>query len=203
SVTTSAGWFSSSGWRLCRPECAHGWSPCGILQRSAWSPARHQNGPRSGAHLGTSPALVRSAKAESPKPAIVRGAYESSRPIGALDDFSFELRQDLCQGFLKVRPLIATISKELFQERVHPEKGRKKQDAAIAILDIGRMNDGVQQQTQRVYENMALLPLDLFARVIAMRIDAAPPFSALFTLWLSTMAAVGLASRSPCSRHAT
>src|SRR5262249_14256722 len=85
----------------------------------------------------------------------------------------------------------------------HPEKGRKKQDAAIAILDIGRMNDGVQQQTQRVYENMALLALDLFARVIAMRIDAAPPFSALFTLWLSTMAAVGLASRSPCSRHAT
>src|SRR5262245_23937649 len=52
-------------------------------------------------------------------------------------------------------------------------------------------------------KNMALLPLDLFARVIAMRIDAVPPFSALFTLWLSTMAAVGLASRSPCSRHAT
>ena len=38
------------------------------------------------------------------------------------------------------------------------------------------MNDGVQQQTQRVYENMALLALDLFARVIAMRIDAAPLF---------------------------
>ena len=129
--------------------------------------------------------------------------HESFRPIGALDDFSFELWQDLRQGLLKVRPLVATIGKELFQERVHPEKGRKKQDAAIAILDIGRMNDGVQQQTQRVYENMALLALDLFARVIAMRIDAAPPFSALFTLWLSTMAAVGLASRSPCSRHAT
>src|SRR5262252_1754195 len=90
-------------------------------------------------------------------------------------------RQDLRQGLLKVRPLVA----------------------AIAIVDIGRMNDGVQQQTQRVYENMALRALDRFARVIAMRIDAAPPFSALFTLWLSTMAAVGLASRSPCSRHAT
>src|SRR5258707_11736102 len=48
-----------------------------MLQRSAWSPARHQNGPRSGAHLGTSPALVRSAKAESPKPAIVRGAFKN------------------------------------------------------------------------------------------------------------------------------
>src|SRR4029450_3925152 len=103
---------------------------------------------------------------------------ESFRPIGALDDFSFELWQDLRQGLLKVRPLVATIGKELFQERVHPEKGRKKQGAAIAILDIGRMNDGVQQQTQRVYENMALLALDLFARLIAMRIDAAPFSSA-------------------------
>src|SRR5262249_61588455 len=100
------------------------------------------------------------------------------------------------------RNVAATIGKGLCQERLHPEKGRKKQDAAIAILEIGRMNDGVQQQTQRVYENMALLAPDLFARVIAMRIDAAPPFSALFTLWLSTMAAGRLASRSPFAPHA-
>jgi hypothetical protein len=65
------------------------------------------------------------------------------------------------------------------------------------------MHDGVKQQTQRIYQNVALLALDLFARIIAMRIDAAPPFSAPFTLWLSMMAAVGLASRSACSRHAT
>ena len=129
--------------------------------------------------------------------------HESFRLIGALDDFSFKVRQDLRQGLLKVRPLVATIGKELFQERVHPEKGRKKQDAAIAILDIGRMNDGVQQQAHRIYENMALLPLDLFARVIAMRIDRGPPFSAALTLWLSIIAAVALASRPACSRHFT
>jgi hypothetical protein len=41
---------------------------------------------------------------------------------------------------------------------------------------------------------MALLALDLLARIVAMRIDAGPPFLALFTLWLSIMAAVGLAS---------
>ena len=99
--------------------------------------------------------------------------------------------------------LITGIGEQRLQEGIHPEQRRKQQHAAVAILDVGGMNDGVQQQTQRVYENMALLALDLFARVIAMRIDAAPPFSALFTLWLSTMAAVGLASRSPCSRHAT
>jgi hypothetical protein len=37
------------------------------------------------------------------------------------------------------------------------------------------MNDGMEQQAQRIYENMALLALDLFARIIAMRIDAGPP----------------------------
>ena len=123
--------------------------------------------------------------------------------IGALDDFGFEVGQDFRQGLVKCRPLIGRVGKELLQERIHPEQGGKQQDAAVAVLDIGGMNDGVEQQTQRIYENVALLALDLLARIIAMRIDAGPPFSALFTLWLSMMAAVGLASRSPCSRHST
>src|SRR5215207_4504208 len=59
------------------------------------------------------------------------------------------------------------------------------------------MDDGVDQQPRRIYENVALLALDLLARIIAMRIDAGPPFSALFTLWLSMIAAVGLAPVHP------
>jgi hypothetical protein len=73
---------------------------------------------------------------------------------------------------------------------------------AIAILDIGGMNCNAQHQAERVYEKMALLALDLLSCVVAMRI-VRPPFSALFTLWLSMMAAVGLASRSSCSLHPT
>ena len=122
--------------------------------------------------------------------------------IGALDDVGLKVGQDFCQRVLELRPLVASVGEQLLQERIHSEQGCKQQDAAVAILDVGGMNDGVQQQAQRVYENMALLALDLLARIIAMRIDAGPPFSALFTLWLSMMAAVGLASRSPCSRHA-
>jgi hypothetical protein len=38
------------------------------------------------------------------------------------------------------------------------------------------MNDGMQQQIHCIYENMALLTLDLFACIVAMRIDAGPPF---------------------------
>jgi hypothetical protein len=50
---------------------------------------------------------------------------------------------------------------------------------------------------------MSLLAFDQFARIEPVRIDAWPPFSALFTLWLSMMQAVGLASRSAFSRHST
>ena len=44
------------------------------------------------------------------------------------------------------------------------------------------MNDRVEQQTQRIYENVALLALDFLARIIAMRIDAGPLFRALHAL---------------------
>ena len=109
--------------------------------------------------------------------------------------FSFDFGHDFRERLLEFWPLIAAIGKELLQEGIHPKQDREQHDAAVAILDIGAMNDRVEQQTQRVYENVALLALDLLARIIAMRIDAGPPFSALFTLWLSMMAAVGLASR--------
>ena len=92
---------------------------------------------------------------------------------------------------MEFRSLIAAVGKQLLQERIHPEQSGKKQDTAVAILDIGGVNDGVEQQTQRIYKKVALLAFDPLARIIAMRIDTGPPFSALLTLWLSMMAAVG------------
>ena len=61
----------------------------------------------------------------------------------------------------------------------------------------------MQQQAQRVYKDVALLATDKLAAVKPGRIDMGAPFSALLTLWLSRMAAVGLASRSASSRHFT
>ena len=77
------------------------------------------------------------------------------------------------------------------------------QRCTVSVLDVSGVDHGVDQIALGVGQNVALATLDLFARIIAMRIDTEPPFSALLTLWLSMMAAVGLASRSPCSRHST
>jgi hypothetical protein len=42
----------------------------------------------------------------------------------------------------------------------------------------------VQHETLGIYEQMPLLALDLLARVVAVRVNRRPPFSALLTLWL-------------------
>jgi len=65
------------------------------------------------------------------------------------------------------------------------------------------MDDGVHQQTLGVDENVALLALHVFAGIIARRVDLGLPFSPLFTLWLSMIAAVRAGSRKACSRHLT
>ena len=109
--------------------------------------------------------------------------------------------QKFCQRVRELRSLISAVGEERLQKGKHPEQGRHNENAAIAILNVGRMNDGVEQQAYCVDKNVPLLALDLLARIVARRIDASPPFSALFTLWLSMMAAVGLASRCSRSRH--
>jgi hypothetical protein len=101
----------------------------------------------------------------------------------------------------KLLTLIAAIGKKLDQEWVKPKHAAHQQHAAVAILHIGRVNHGKQQQPLRVYQDMALLALDFLACIIARRINTGPPFSALLTLWLSMIAAVGLAWRSACSRQ--
>lgn len=102
---------------------------------------------------------------------------------------------------MKDRPGIGAVGEQFFQEREEAKQRGEQQDATITILNARRMHNRVQQQALRVYEDMALLAFDLLACIKARRIYADPPFSADFTLWLSMMQAVGLASRPACSRH--
>ncbi len=123
--------------------------------------------------------------------------------IRALDDLEVHTLQDSAQCVLEARSLISAIGVELQEKGIEAEQGCHQKHAAVAILDIVSVYDGVHQEALRIDENVPLLALDLLARVIAMRIDATPPFSALFTLWLSMIAAIGEDSRSARSRHST
>jgi len=128
---------------------------------------------------------------------------EAPRGIRPLDDLHLSLARDLGQPGLELRACVAAISIELEQERIQAEQRRHQQHAAVPVLDVGGVHDGRHQQALRVHEDVALLAADLLACVVARRVDAGPPFSAPFTLWLSMMQAVGLASRPACSRHRT
>jgi hypothetical protein len=77
------------------------------------------------------------------------------------------------------------------------------QRRAVAVLHVGRMHNDVQQEPERVDENVPLAALDLLARVIALRIDRSPPFCAPLAVCASMIATVGLASRPAFSRVAT
>ena len=128
---------------------------------------------------------------------------EALGPIGTTDDFSDQVRHDVREAVMKHRPRVGAVSKQLLEEWELSEQCGQKHQATVAILNIGWRHQRMQQQTQRIDENVALLAFDQLAGIESMSIDAGPPFSALFTLWLSTMQAVGLASDSSCSRHLT
>ena len=70
---------------------------------------------------------------------------------------------------------------------------------AVGVLNVGGVDEDAEQQARGVYGDMALAPPDLLGRIPA----ASAPFSVVFTLWVSMIAAVGLASRPSCSRSRT
>ena len=52
--------------------------------------------------------------------------------------------------------------------------------AAVPILNVSGMNDGMNQQALCIDENMPLLALDLLSRIVARPINRKPPFFSAF-----------------------
>ncbi len=100
--------------------------------------------------------------------------------------------------------LIAGVGEDaLYERKQAPRALVEHEPGAVAILHVGRVDHDIQQEAERVDEDVALATLDLLARVIARRIERGPPFCAPLALWASMIATVGLASRPACSRVAT
>jgi site-specific DNA recombinase len=96
--------------------------------------------------------------------------------------------------------LIGAVGEDHLDEGEQPACGTQHRQGSVTVLDVGGMNHGTQQEAQRIDQDVPLLALDLLARIVTARINARPPFSALLTLWLSRIAAAGLASLPACSR---
>jgi len=152
--------------------------------------------------LGQSAAAVEPGDGALDDPSLGQ-RHEPLDPIRAFDDFGFEMRQDAGQRRAEDWPLIGAVGEQFSEKREQTEQRRQQGEAAVAILNVCGGDDAVQEQALGIDEDVPLLALDQLARIEAGRIDARPPFSALFTLWLSMMQAVGLASRSAFSRHFT
>ena len=80
------------------------------------------------------------------------------------------------------RSCVSAIGEQFAQERELSEQRGQDQNAAVTILNIGGRHRRMQHHAQGVDQDMTLLALDQLAAIEAMRVDADPPFSALFTL---------------------
>ena len=131
--------------------------------------------------LGQPAAAVEPADGSLDDPAF--GQYrEGLCSIRSLDDLQVHLTQDAAEGSLELRSLVASIGVELEKERIEAEQTRHDENAAIAILNVRCVDNGVHQQALRIDKDVALLAFDFLARIVPARVDATPPFSALFTL---------------------
>jgi hypothetical protein len=67
----------------------------------------------------------------------------------------------------------------------------QNQSCAIPILDVSRMYNHHQNQAEGIHENVPFTPRNLLSCVVA----SVPPFSAVLTVWLSRMPALGVGVR--------
>ena len=98
-------------------------------------------------------------------------------------------------------PGIASVYPDPFQPPKSIAQFLHDKLASIAILDVGSVYNHDQDQPQGINEQVPLTARNLFSSVIT----AIPPFSAVLTLWLSRIPALGVGLRPAlhrtCSRR--
>ena len=76
-----------------------------------------------------------------------------------------------------LRSLIAGIGKDTLNEGEQtPGAPIKHQSRTVAILQVGGVDNDIQEQAERVDENMPLAARDLLARIEALRVEPSAPF---------------------------
>lgn len=131
------------------------------------------------------------------------GQHDEAVKLGTRDDLDLP-GSAACDRSGELGSAIAGIGEDVFDEGKEATRASiEDKPRPIAILHIGGMDDDVQQEAERIDENMPLATLDLLACIETRRIERRPPFCAPLALWASMIATVGLASRPSRSRTAT
>ena len=105
-------------------------------------------------------------------------------------------------GGLDLAGVVAGVGPDQLQPGKAVADAGEDQGGAVTILHAGRVDDDPHRQALGVDQRMDLATLQTLAGVVAHLVIVRPPFSADLTVWLSRMAAVGLASRPSRSRSA-
>ena len=92
-----------------------------------------------------------------------------------------------------LRPAYPPSAKMLFDER-EQSSGSAQQNGKHHHYSecLGRMNDDIQQEAQRVDQDVPFATFDLLARVVARRIEPRPPFCEPLAVCELIMATVGI-----------
>ena len=114
------------------------------------------------------------------------GQHHEMMDRGTLHDFHEAPKPTACPVHELSR--IAAVGKDQFQSSQPGPQLSDEQATAIAILNVRRVNHERYDQTQRVDDDMTLAAKDFLPRVV----PAIPPFSAVFTDWLSMMPTLGV-----------
>ncbi len=126
--------------------------------------------------------------------------FKTALLVRALDDLE---ANPLCgQIGRELISLVTAIGKDLFDEGEQTAGLFDKVRCRVPVLDVCRDYLDAEEEADGVNKRVAFDAFDFFARVIANRIPAAPPFSVAFAAWVSMIAAVGEASRPAASRQA-
>jgi len=107
-------------------------------------------------------------------------------------------------GIAKFVARIAAIGEDMAQPGKPPPHGFEDINRAIAVLNIGCVDQDEDKEAAGVGQDMPLAALDFFPRVIAGRAAALASLafgSVVLTDWLSITPALGLASRPSISRR--
>ena len=101
---------------------------------------------------------------------------EADSGVGPLDDVD-DPGAGKRRGVGGFRSLVAAVGEDALDEWKQAACALvEHQRNAVAVLDVGGMDRDVQQQAERVDQDVALATRDLLARIIALRVERRPPF---------------------------